>query len=231
MKFKNYKDWSDEFTRARKMVGQNDLVLELWKAEVPGEWKREQWDGDLGYRKNSKPGAEDSGEKLLEQKLLGKKGELKDWFLINGNVTYKLKTVYSNFPLIKPRPGQVLSDVFAVLNVSGRWHPLLVEVKTTDGGPWYALVECLKQMVLARKNKPSICRFLKQNNISATAGAWGLVVAPKEFWSNKRYKTEMDKCNEFMKILKKETTARICFATIDVKSTELKLIWQLGNWS
>jgi hypothetical protein len=54
--FEDYQDWSEEFTKVRKEVGNIDLVLGLWKAKVPGTWADRVWSGKWGYRKNSKEG-------------------------------------------------------------------------------------------------------------------------------------------------------------------------------
>jgi hypothetical protein len=227
MKFDSYQEWSKAFTQARKEVGNIDLVMELWQAKVSSGWERQDWRScTLGYRKNSKEGAENAGEKLIERRLLGCSSKLKTWRLSSETSSYTLKTVYNNFALANTSSGQVIADVLGVLERNGvkLGRPLLVEVKTTNGGPWHALVECLKQVSLARRNEKAICDKLKKDNVSSGPGSWGLVIAPKKFWNK-----QLKECESLMSVLKTKTRARIGFVAIDDTIDELQ--WVLGNWN
>jgi hypothetical protein len=230
MKYKSYEDWSEAFTAARKQIGEVEKVLGLWKANIHGNWERECWEEKWGYRKTSKPGAENSGEKKYERHLLGADGTLKDWILRHDDCSYDLKTVYHNFPLSNQQKGQVIADVLAVLDSVGLARPVLVEVKKRHGGPWHALVECLKQVSLARKNSKPICDLLQKKLNSPRSGAWGLVIAPPEFWKNEQ--RELDKCEDLLKALKTKTRARIAFASLDESKEQIQeLVWVKGNWN
>lgn len=234
MTFESYCDWSKAFTAARKHNGDVEEVIALWKAKVPGEWARQAWEDSWGYRKTSKQGAENSGEKLYERCLLDEHGALKKWTLRRNNRSYDLTTGYHNFALANRREGQVIADVLAVLSDGRRTRPILVEVKVTNEGPWHALVECLKQVVLARKAPKPICAHLnKKGIVSPGTGAWGLVIAPKAFW--KKGKQELVKCEELLLALKTRTNARIALASLDLdagrKKETQEIDWVMGNWN
>ncbi len=222
-KFATYQDWSQAFTDARAAVGDCDGILKLWAANVPPGWADRPWKGDWGYRKKSKAGAELAGEKGIERRLLGDPGTLKLLRLRRLEDSYPLAMTYHNFPLTNQRKGQVLADVLAIVRAGRRQRPLLVEVKKTDETPWYALVECLKQVRLARSSGQRICDLLKKIVSPLDAGAWGLVVAPSNY-----FRKEIKECEKLLTVLKEKTKARIAFATISIKEPELQ--WKIGNW-
>jgi hypothetical protein len=223
MKFNTYQEWSEAFTAACKAVGEVEQVCDLWHANVPGDWKERSWKRPFGYGKHSKPGAENSGEKAVERKLLGDSGKLKDVKLHRDGGEYQLTMAYHNFPLTSQRKGQVVADILAVASASRRQRPLLVEVKTTDHYPWYALVECLKQVRLARLSKDRICKMLNRHIDPVDLGAWGLIVAPPPY-----FRKEMAACDKLFDELKRSTYARIAFSKITDKDSEL--FWVAGNW-
>jgi len=223
--FQTFQIWSTAFTDARAKLGDVELVLALWKANIPGDWAERSWKQLWGYRKNSKEGHESSGEKGIELQLLGEQGTFKLLRFARKQQTYPLLTAYHNFPLTKCKEGQVVSDALGVLRAERRQRPLLIEIKKNHKGPWHALVECLKQVKLARGSDDRddrICRFLGNAVSPMERGAWGLVVAPATY-----YKKEMAECRRLLEALKK-THARIAFSALSTKEPELT--WVEGNW-
>src|SRR6266436_3902903 len=177
MKYQTFREWSRAWTDARKQLWDNKLILDLWSANIPGDWRRKDWQGCWGYRKISKKGAEQKGEKGTERELLGERGTLRLLRLKRNEHEYAIISAYHNFPLTKIKSGQVVSDVLGIVLADGL-RPLLVEVKVNANDPWYALVECLKQVRLARADDSRICKHLNKVVTKVEEGVWGLVVAP-----------------------------------------------------
>jgi hypothetical protein len=223
-----FERWSDFFKNARPDIGNVERVIEAWKKQPHIDWLDREWKGEWGYRKNSLPGAEEKGEKRIEGKLLGKTGTLKLLRLVRNESEHPILTAYHNLPLSNMRRGQVISDALGVVLAEGRVRPLLIEVKVEANNPWYALVECLQQVRLARAGGERICTHLGEHIGSVKKGAWGIVVA-----SDRKYFTGdrkvLDACKDLLAKLKEKTEARVGFAFLDERD-DSKLIWIAGNW-
>jgi hypothetical protein len=63
-----------------------------------------------------------------------------------------------NFPLARQSSGQILCDALGFVDHGGTYHPIVIEVKNTDADPWFAVVENLIQIRLARFNYKRIER-------------------------------------------------------------------------
>ena len=222
--------WSNDFKDARRKVGKYDQVIQLWKRRIPGDWKRSSWPfTNSGYRKKSKDG-ELRGEQITEKVLL----DQRDLKLVrdsrNSSGTrrqqgeFDVKMLFHNVPSAKLRKGQVLADALGIVHVGKTWHPLLVEVKRTDNNPWFALVECLQQIRLTRANERNLSKLFHEP--VSPRGAWGIVIAPANFFDD-----HMPECREMLLRLKKETRARIAFASCDNLSQSQTLHLLDSNWS
>jgi len=114
----------------------------------------------------------------------------------------------------------------------GICHPVAIEVKTTDADPWFAAVENLIQIRLARFNlnnieQHAIKRSLPTKNLQKARGAWGLVLAPSKYFD--RNSTLLKVALKLIQELKKRTRARIILATTDdLKEGRLK--WIEGSY-
>jgi len=238
-----FQTWSDLFKKARKRKDFCNVdeaiaaILKLWHTPVPTNSSRTSWRGKSGYRKNSKPSGVGKGEKNVEQRLLGPCGEIKELSLQKGAKQIQIVSIYHNFPFANQKSGQVISDCAGRICVGGRHRPLLMEVKVNANDPWFALVECLQQVRLARVPAGAQCisDMLSERTPKAVCeeevkeGAWGLVVTDSCSYFTK-YPELQEDCKKLLQSLKKETDARIGFAYL-IEGNGLKLQWFDGNWS
>ena len=231
MKFRNYSEWSAAWTEARSLVGDMDRVLELWNAGIPIDCNlRKTWDGGWGYRKNSKPGAEERGEKGVERAFLGMRDQLKLLKLNIGANVYPMMSIYHNFPLVGTRKDQVLSDAVGVVLTGQKYRPVLVEIKTTANDPWYAVVECLKQLRLARAGNRNIHTFLNKAVAPLEKGIWGMVAAPSHYFEKGKRTAINRKVLALLDEIKIKTEARVLLATTDDLREHNTMTGILGNW-
>jgi len=204
-----FKTWSEKFKNCRKDIGNIEGVLNCWRSAIPTDWKRERWAASFGYRKNSK--GDDRGEQVIERELLGQKGQ---WKLLKiEHKTLKsnsLISFYHNFPLAKFKSGQVIADAFGLVHIGKIYHPLVIEVKTNANDCWFALVENLQQIKMARANEVYLKTFLGKIHAPSAKGTWGLVVAPRSFYE--KNDNCLSSCKKLLKTLKENTEARIAFA-------------------
>jgi hypothetical protein len=213
--------WSKKWKNARKEKD-TKRILVLWSEPLPKKWEREVWEGDLGFRKNNE--GRDKGEQLIERQLFGNENGL---IFSDGNSDkrFRLKCVYQNMPLVNQKKGQVIADAFGLLEIGKKRRPLFIEIKTTDQNPWFALVENLQQVHLARACARRIQKFVKQ---PIERGIWGLVLAPEKYFSKKD--TDMKRCKELLERLKDSTTARIALGISDsLKEGHIRII--ASNWA
>ena len=217
-------EWSESWKKTFADVGDIEGVLKLWKAPMPRHWERE-WTGDLGYRKKGN----DQGEKRIERQLFEANNR-------EVTVQYKaskspIKLIYHNMPLVNQSRGQVIADAFGVVQIGEIYHPLLFEIKVNNEHPWYALVENLRQLRLARACARRIQQFVKEKTGQQTArGVWGMVPAPKSYFdkSSKR-RNSLEASRQLLKILKENTRARISFGVWNEdQPTQIEIIE--SNW-
>ena len=220
-----FKDWSADWKRERKKIDA-DQILKLWQKPMPREWEREIWEGKLGYRKRS----DNKGEQCIEKELFdgGSNGFELVFSDQQPNAEYRVKAIYHNMPLANRREGQVIADAFGVLKTGKSVRPLFIEVKVTANDPWFALVENLQQIRLARACAQKIQTFVHENTeYRVERGVWGLILAPESFYEN--HSSNLAKCKPLLDALKQTTRARVAFGSSDsLASGQIKIITQ--NW-
>ena len=231
-----FEEWSRQWKAARKSehIEHYKEILDLWAPQnIPRKWHRDDWAGDLGFRKKTK---EDThrGEQKIEKFLLGDEGTYKtlDIHDSQDRTVGKLHSLYHNAALINQRSGQVIADVFGVICLGNKRHPAMIEVKVTDQHPWYALVENLFQVRLARACEPRIRAIVEKKwKIRIGQGAWGIVLAPREYFENRKHQEQnRPACRELLRSLKANTKARVAFATSDHLANGFIQIIE-SNWS
>lgn len=150
---KAFEEWSTAFKKARDANGDVKKVINAFGKRIPGNWKYRKWKGEVGYRKSGRV----VSEKQIEHDLLGAAGTSRMLRLVErgrNHREYPIIAIYHALPLANPGPGQVIADALGVvMDSNGHLHPLLIEVKVTDSNPWFALVECLQQVKMARANE------------------------------------------------------------------------------
>jgi hypothetical protein len=185
--------------------------------------QRQGWSHVLGYRKQSKDGL-DRGEQQIER-LLFDRSPVE---IVRGNGRCLLLRITDhNFPLSKQRKRQVLCDALGFIQHRRKYHPIAIEVKSTNANPWLAVVENLIQIRLARFNlnnieQRAIKHGLVNKRLQKARGAWGLVLAPRQYFS--RQPTHRDAAVKLIQELKIKTEARIILASTDDLS-ERRLNW------
>jgi len=180
-----FSDWSSQWKEGRKA---NDArkILKLWQQPMPRGWEREIWEGKLGYRKRT----DKKGERHTERQLFnGKSNGFQLTFSDQKtNADYRVGAIYQNMPLANQRKGQVIADAFGVLTIDKRVRPLFFEVKVTANDPWFALVENLQQIRLARACAHRIQDFVHRNsNHRVERGVWGSDSCSRKLLSEIRF--------------------------------------------
>jgi hypothetical protein len=220
-----FNDWSARWKAERK---ENEVlkIVNLWQQPLPRDWEREIWKGKLGYRKRS----ENKGEQFTEKGMFNEETNgFKLMFADNEpDSEYRIEAIYHNMPLANQRKGQVIADVFGVLQADERVRPLLIEVKVTANDPWFALVENLQQIRLARACAHKIQEFVQVNSKHRIkGGVWGLIIAPGSYYE--KHLGSLAKCKSLLHVLKKNTRARVAFGISDSLATgQIKII--ADNW-
>ena len=194
---------------------------------MPRRWEREVWEGELGYRKRSA----DKGEQCTEKELFirGTKGFELFFSRPQPNAVCRVEAIYHNMPLANQRKGQVLADAFGVLGIAKSVRPIFIEVKATANNPWFALVENLQQIRLARACAKRIQAFVNnRTNHLVEKGVWGLILAPKDYY--KKHADNLALCQPLLAALKQKTYARVAFGTSDLlKDGKIEIV--ASNWS
>ena len=222
-----FSDWSYEWkTEGRKKIDV-DKILKLWNQRMPRHWERKIWDGELGFRKRTTQ----AGEKKIEKQLFdsGAKGFRVSFLGRETKSDYRVEGIYHNMPLANQGKGQVIADAFGVLDAGISIRPLFIEVKVAANDPWFALVENLQQVRLARACARKIQDFVHKNSkYQVERGIWGLVLAPREYY--KKHAIILAKCKPLLTTLKEKTRARVAFGITDsLQNGEIKIID--SNWS
>jgi hypothetical protein len=220
---KTYTRWSDNFKELKaesKFPEKSDIcrVIRFYKNNPPPmDSLRNDWKHDLGFRKNVADGI-GRGEQEIERLLLGEKGTEKTIHIKHKSRTFEVRVTEQNFPFACNSKGQVISDAFGYYKKGAVYHPVAIEVKVNDGTPWFAVVENLIQIRMARRNLEKIeqhGRTILGNAVLANKvrGTWGLIIAPEKYY--KKHTKVCDRACELIDQLKKETQVRILLATID----------------
>jgi len=187
--------------------------------------QREGWFHVLGYRKKSN----DRGEQKIERPLL-ERSPIE--IVREKGRPLSLEVTDQNFPLARQSKGQVLCDALGFIKHGGIYHPVVIEVKITDANPWFAVVENLIQIRLARFNLNNIEQHvikcsLKDKNLQKARGSWGLVLAPSKYFSKEPIYLEA--ALKLIQELKSRTQARIILAATD-ELKEGRLKWIKGSY-
>ena len=220
-----FSDWSSGWIDERKRKGIDPAkILALWQQPTTRGWEREIWEGQLGYRKCSN----NKGEQCIEKELFDGGPKVISFSEERTDTDCGLVAIYHNMPLANQRKGQVIADAFGVLKIGLCARPLLIEVKRDANDPWFALVENLQQIRLARACARRIQEFvLKSSKHRVERGVWGLILAPESYY--KRHSASLTKCRSLLDVLRQNTRARVAFGTSDcLASGRIKIV--AHNW-
>jgi hypothetical protein len=225
-----YQEWADGFKFLKAFKPPVETAIKqviAYYSQAIGESEqaqREGWFHALGYRKKSKGGL-DRGEQQIER-LLFKRPRIQ--IGREKGKPLSLRVTDHNFPLAKQSKGQALCDALGFITYGNTYHPVAIEVKNTDGNPWFAIVENLIQIRLARFNlrnieQHAIKTSLASSTVLKVRGAWGLVLAPSKYFS--RNPIQLQAALKLIQALKNKTRARVILAsTDDLKVGRLKWI-------
>jgi hypothetical protein len=207
----SFEKWSARWKLARKNIGNYNEILNLWAEKMPLNWQREDLAGAFGFRKNTKEGIE-RGEQKIEKQLFAPEHQPLTILHSTGRAIGEMDALYHNMPLANQKRGQVLADAFGVIRLGKQCHPVMIEVKVTNATPWYALVENLLQVRLARACESRIRAILYKKWTGAIGrGVWGIVLAPTAYFNH----PNLPACHELLQHLKGKPQARVAFAISD----------------
>jgi hypothetical protein len=219
-----FNKWSAEWKDGRKAIDAA-RILRLWQQPMPRGWEREIWNGKLGYRKRS----DNRGEQRIENILFDKSKVFRITFAGRETVVdYRVDAIYHNMPLANMRRGQVIADAFGVLKIGKRVRPLFIEVKVAANDPWFAFVENLQQIRLARSCAQKIQDFVhRKTEDRVDRGVWGLILASDSYY--KKHDSRMDECKVLLGVLRRSTRARVAFGMSDsLANGQIKIT--ANNW-
>jgi hypothetical protein len=162
-------------------------VLELWLAPIPEPWMRSEADtpqrllSGPRYTRKNRDGIR-RGEHEIEYEILVMQFD---------RVTFlgqPLLDGVNAYPLVKDSAGGRNDDVEAdlVLLVGRAESALLLvsDVKKTDGNPWTALVQNLRQLRLFTANPECASLFNRRGVTANVVQICGGVIAPEKFYSS-----------------------------------------------
>jgi hypothetical protein len=229
-----YRKWVDGFKDLKEFTPPAATAIKrvlAYYSQAIGQHAQAQrvgWSHVLGYRKNPKDGL-DRGEQKIER-LLFERSPIE--IVCEKGRSVSLIVTDQNFPLARQSRGQILCDALGFVDHGGRHHPVVIEVKTTDADPWFAVVENLIQIRLARFNyntieRHAIKRSLAGNNPQSARGTWGLVLAPQKYFD--RNSARREAALKLIQELKNRTRARIILATTD-DLRQGRLNWIEGSY-
>jgi hypothetical protein len=230
----SYTEWSEAIKRLKQFKCPVDSsikeVVDCYKRKIAegDKVRRDEWSQTSGFRKHSK-GGRDRGEQAIER-LLFNHDMVK--LVREGRRALPITVSDHNFAMTKSKKGQVICDAFCFLKHKHIFHPLTIEVKDKADNVWFAVVECLIQVRLARRNLQGIEKWalkkrLTDQNPTMARGAWGLVIAPQKYFDRK--KEILTAALRLIQRLKKETKARIILASSD-NLAEGRLRWVAGSY-
>jgi len=211
--------WSDQWKEARKQTTTVERVLTLLTQMPTQQWERPQLVDILGFRKNTK---EDKGEQRIERQLLGPKGCPRTHIIQIRGKCCQLDALRHNAALSRHKSGQVIVDVLGKVLISGKWHPLAIEIKKTQGNCWSAVVQNIQQVRMLRHQSKA-----SKKHFDAKGGVWGMVLAPKKYFE--KNPAAVQKSIELLHRLKK-TELRIALCYSDALA-DGKIECFHSNWS
>jgi len=216
----SFPDWSAEWKAARVETMDTDHIASLWeKMPTTHKWNRAQLVDVLGFRKNTD---EDKGEQEIERQLLGGAGTVRKHTLVVQDQCLPLEVLHHNAALSKHKSGQVIADATGRVFVSGKWHPLAIEVKKTQGNCWSAVVQNIQQVRMLRHQSKA-----SKKHFDAKGGVWGMVLAPSEYFE--KNPTAAQKSIELLHRLK-QTELRIALCYSDALA-DGRIECFHSNWS
>lgn len=230
----SYTEWSEAFKRLKQFKYPVDFsikeVVDCYKRVIAegDKVRRDEWIQALGFRKHSKDG-QDRGEQKIER-LLFNHDKVK--LVREGGLSFPITVSDHNFPMTMSKKGQVICDAFGFLKHRHKFHPLTIEVKAAANDVWFAVVECLIQVRLARDNRRwieewALRKRLADRGVTMARGAWGLVIAPQTYFDKK--KKILTAALQLTQRLREETRARIILASSD-NLAEGRLRWVAGSY-
>jgi hypothetical protein len=222
IEFQDFEPWSAAWKQLRELQGSRcdrDEVIEIWKKRKlkSTDWLRAEknFTGELfSYRHEN---MDKTGEKEIEKLLFPEGKDVKRTkgkpitIYFDGKTMGPLEATYQQSPLANQSKGQVIADAVARVKICKKLRPLMIEVKVGANNPWYALIECLQQVHLAR-TYPDIKRICPGTDLK---GVWGMVLAPRSYFDAEKNQSFMKACTDLLNQLKSDTHARIAFASSD----------------
>lgn len=197
-----------EWKKVKNDIGNMSLVIELIKIGLRhftrGYNKRAYAIQFDGLQRRSKKCKLIRGEVGIEKILL----EAKTCLIRRNDKTIKRLTFKTNAAYLGgKKQGNIIADLFGLDEIGS---PVAAEVKITDKGPWYAVVECIAQVVLLRGDRKELKKYIHQklSKKVRARGSWGIVIAPLEYYANRQ--NEMVVVGKLIKGLEKNTEIRIC---------------------
>ena len=222
---RTFEHWSKEWEQARAEPDNDELVLRLWNETPPKACQRDKWEPDFNYRHTHLKSGGPRGEQEVEQELfhrhlfqlVGRDGKARSFV-----------PFYHKMYLANRAPGQRIADLAGLMLDATRLHLIMVEVKKDANDCWYALVENLQQVKMARANRRNMTTFFGSNGRDiGTGGVWGMVLAPRAYFS--KYPARLKASLRLMRQLKK-SHARIAFAADDAL-TKNRISIIHSNWA
>ena len=186
-----------QWNRAKNDIGKVDPVIKLVKqglTRFTRSYNKKKYTISFdGMQRRSKKRGLVRGEVGIERALLSSKICL---IKKNNKMIKKVKFKTNAAYLGGKKTGNIIADLFG-LDEAG--SPVAGEVKLTDKGPWYAVVECAAQVVLLRGDRKELKKYIheKLGKKVRAKGAWGIVIAPDKYYNKKR--NELPKVEKLIK--------------------------------
>jgi hypothetical protein len=160
-------------------------VLDLWEQEIPGRWQRGV-DPQLLSSRYRRGDLHDPhpGEHAIEHQILVERfGKITvlGGKLIDGVNALPLACDFAG----GGRYGNVEADMLLAVQSGEGFRLLLCEVKAGANDPWYAAMECLRQMRLFSANPVGRAVMHQRGGLPGTlenAPVSGLVIAPADYY-------------------------------------------------
>lgn len=182
-----FRDWRDRWDELGKTDGRIDEVLALWAAPIPGSWMRSAVDipgrllkKDDRYTRGDRDRPR-RGEHEIEHEILVSRF---DRITCLGR---PLLDGVNAYPLVKDSLGarndNVEADLALLVGPPDAPSILVADVKKTDGNPWTALIQNLRQLRLYMAN-PTCGAFFNRRSVKTCASEIrGAVIAPETFYA------------------------------------------------
>jgi hypothetical protein len=158
-----------------------ERIIRLWEKTIPGDWQRgiDKQLLEKRYRRGDAERARPAEHEIEHEILCEHFDEIScfGWKLIDG---------VNQFPLAQFRNG-VLADIVLLAERKGEHRMFLCEVKERSNNPWYATVECLRQLRLFLSNSESRAVFRRRRvvlDLPLEIPVTALIVAPEAYYSN-----------------------------------------------